>query len=117
MSVLGDIKNVLSIEPSVSAFDRELLFNINGVFVTLYNLGIGVEKNEVLTPFNAEMYSDWSDLNCKSELPIVKNYVAFKVKQMFDPPASSAASTSINECIKEYEWRIKTIHEREVTKT
>ena len=39
-------------------------------------------------------------------LPLVKSYVHQKVRLMFDPPLSTAAIESINQQIKEFEFRL-----------
>lgn len=114
-SILGDTKNQLAIEPNQKAFDRELLLYLNGIFVVLYDMGIGCENDGHLSPLNVQTYSTWEELNCKNELNIVKNYVAFRIKQMWDPPQNSGATKCMEEVIKEYEWRLLHMHEREVT--
>ena len=43
------------------------------------------------------------DNNC---LPLVKSYVGQKVRLLFDLPISTAAIESINQQIKEYEFRL-----------
>ena len=46
----------------------------------------------------------------RKDLEIVKTYICFKVKMMFDPPTSSAALEATKRVLDEQEWRIANIY-------
>lgn len=102
-SILNSIKNQLNINVEETGFDDELILNINSVFSTLYQIGVG--------PANGYSISDssslWTDyLTNEVALEMVKSYMYLKVKIMFDPPTNSSYLSAMNEMIKEYEWRM-----------
>lgn len=102
-SILNSIKNQLNINVEETGFDDELILNINSVFSTLYQIGVG--------PANGYSISDssslWTDyLANEVALEMVKSYMYLKVKIMFDPPTNSSYLSAMNEMIKEYEWRM-----------
>lgn len=102
-SILESIKDASGISIDDAAFDAELLLHINTAFVVLREIGVGPE-----TPFVVSDYSaTWHEfINDDLIIPMVKAYVALKVRSLFDPPTSSAYMNAIQESIKEYEWRL-----------
>lgn len=106
-SILNSVKDMIAGGAIHEHFDNELIMCINSVIATLRQIGIGPEEGLVINGS-----STWSDLIGDSQkLEPVKSYVAFKVRMMFDPPASSAISEAIKENIKELEWRLGTTYE------
>ena len=106
-SILNSVKDMIAGGAIHEHFDNELIMCINSVIATLRQIGIGPEEGLVI-----DGASTWSDLIGDSQkLEPVKSYVAFKVRMMFDPPASSAISEAIKENIKELEWRLGTTYE------
>lgn len=106
-SILNSVKDMIAGGAIHEHFDNELIMCINSVIATLRQIGIGPEEGLVINGS-----STWSDLIRDSQkLEPVKSYVAFKVRMMFDPPASSAISEAIKENIKELEWRLGTTYE------
>lgn len=102
-SILTSIKKLLGIDVAYTHFDDDIIMHINSVFFTLHQLGVG----EV--PFVIESDSEtWDDFlsNTNVSLEVVKSYIYLKVRLLFDPPTNSALLNSMNEMIKEYEWRI-----------
>jgi tryptophanyl-tRNA synthetase len=102
-SILMSIKNMLNVEDDDPAFDTQIGMAINGVFMTLNQLGIGPDEGFAITEANTT-WSDFSD--DKTLIESVKMYVALKVRMIFDPPASSIVADSINSQIHELEWRL-----------
>jgi len=102
-SILISIKDAVSVPVDETEFDGELLMHINSAFFILNQLGVGPEK-----PFIVDSDSQtWTDfMDTMDELSLVKTYIQLKVRVLFDPPTSSQLMTSINEQIKEYEWRL-----------
>ncbi len=102
-SILNSIKNQLNINVEETGFDDELILNINSVFSTLYQIGVGPDNGYSIS----DSSSLWTDyLTNEVALEMVKSYMYLKVKSMFDPPANSSYLSAMNEMIKEYEWRM-----------
>lgn len=110
-SILDDTKKILGIDSSYTAFDLDLITHINSVFTTLNQLGIGplqgfrIEDN---TSKWEEFIGD--DLNLNS----VKTYVYLRCRLLFDPPTNSFLIKSLDEQIREMEWRLNVHREEEV---
>lgn len=101
-SILDTVKHLLGIEKSQTAFDNEILYNINSAFMDLYQIGFG-DKPFVLEDGSEE----WSDAIDNNEFfESVKMYIFQKTKISFDPPSSSFVLDSINKQLQEIEWRL-----------
>lgn len=102
-SILTSIKAQLGIFSEETGFDNDLILNINSVFSTLYQLGVGPDNGFAIT----DASSTWTEyLANEVALNMVKAYMYLKVRMLFDPPSNSAYMNSVNEMIKEYEWRM-----------
>lgn len=107
-SILNSVKDMIAGGAVHEYFDKELIMHINSVIATLRQIGIGPEDGFYIEDESAV----WGDLVGNSTLlHAVKSYVGFKVRMMFDPPASSSVSEAIKENIKELEWRLNTTYE------
>lgn len=102
-SILDSIKKNLGIVPEYTAFDDQIILDINAAFSTLHQLGFGPDEGFEITGID----EFWSDIIEEPRFNFVKSYVCMKVRVMFDPPTSSYALDSLNKQIAEYEWRIK----------
>ena len=102
-SILGSIKKNLGIVPEYTAFDDQIILDINAAFSTLHQLGFGPDEGFEITGID----EFWSDIIEEPRFNFVKSYVCMKVRVMFDPPTSSYALDALNKQIAEYEWRIK----------
>lgn len=101
-SILNSIKKLLGIEESYTHFDVDLIMHINSVFTILNQLGVGEKAFSI-----KDSDSTWADfLGDNTEIEVIKTYMFMKVKQIFDPPLSSAVMESMNKLIAECEWRI-----------
>lgn len=102
-SILMSIKNLLNVEHNDPDFDTQIGMEINGVFMTLWQLGIGPKEGFAITEANTQ----WSDFSKdKTLIETVKLYMYLKVRLIFDPPASSIVADQINSRINELEWRL-----------
>ena len=102
-SILTSIKAQLGIFSEETGFDDELVFDINSVFSTLYQLGVGPDNGFAIT----DASSTWTEyLSNEAALNMVKSYMHLKVRMLFDPPSNSSYLNSVTEMIKEYEWRM-----------
>lgn len=107
-SILNSVKDMIAGGAIHEHFDKELIMHINSVIATLRQIGIGPQDGFAIK----DDIATWSDLIGDSTiLEAVKSYVGFKVRMMFDPPASSSVSEAIKENIKELEWRLGTTYE------
>lgn len=102
-SILASIKKLLGIDAGYTHFDPDLIMHINSVFSILTQMGVGPSEGFSITGAEEEWPSFIKDKSC---LPLVKSYVHQKVRLMFDPPLSTAAIESINQQIKEFEFRL-----------
>lgn len=108
-SILMCIKRLLGLSEDYTPFDNEIITHINSVFMTLAQLGVGSGK-----PFQirdaSTTWHDWLGEDT-SRYQGVESYIYYKVKLMWDPPASSAIMDSINRTIQEFEWRLNANYE------
>lgn len=104
-SILNTIKKMLGLAEDYTAFDIDIINDINSSFFTLYQLGVGTS-----VPFTIVDADDkWSDfIQNRNDLEPIKQYIYLHVKRAFDPPTSSFVSTSIDNQIAELEWRLNT---------
>lgn len=102
-SILNTIKKMIGFDPEYEAFDIDLIVHINSSFSVLNQLGLGPVSGFSIS--NAE--SLWSDYSTQpTVIEMAKQYIYYKTKLAFDPPASSSAANAIQTAISELEWRI-----------
>ena len=107
-SILDSTKKILGIEPTYTAFDIDIIMNINGVLSTLQQLGIGPAEGFSI----ADNTATWDQfLGLDPRLNNVKTYVFLRVRALFDPPNTAYLVTSMNEQIRELEWRLNVTRE------
>lgn len=101
-SILLTVKKMLGIAEEYHAFDLDIIININSVFLTLNQLGVGPDK-----PYHIIDESEvWTDFVDPTEVPGIQTYVYLKVRLLFDPPTNSFLVESIKQQITELEWRL-----------
>lgn len=105
-SILNTIKKMLGISSDYTAFDTDIIFDINSVFLSLNQLGIGPVSIFSIT----DASSNWADFSNISK-NIIVTYVYLKVRLLFDPPSSSFVLNSISDQIKELEFRLNALVE------
>ncbi len=103
-NILSSIKTLLGIQETDFNFDDEIIMNINSVFMTLNQLGVGPA-----TVFKIEDESaTWASFfGSRVDLESVKSYVYLKVRMLFDPPQNSFLVDAIEKQIAEFEWRLQ----------
>lgn len=110
-SILNTIKKMLGITEDYTVFDMDIIVNINSVFSTLIQLGVGSKEGFVIT----DSLSTWADLLTteeeQSKFSFVIQYVYIQVKLVFDPPASSFVLDAYANRAKELEWRLNVMEE------
>ncbi len=109
-SILSSTKKNLGIEPEYEAFDEDIMMHINSVFSTINQLGIGPVEGFFIQDASAV----WDDfLADDPRYNSIKTYVFLRVRLLFDPPPTSFAIASMQEQIKELEWRLNVVREDE----
>lgn len=105
-SILNSIKKLLGLPVEYTAFDADIQIHINTVFANLAQMGVCPNTNG----FQIEDAStEWSEFTEDDTLiNNVKSYVYLKVRLIFDPPANSTLVASIENQIKELEYRLYT---------
>lgn len=102
-SILTSTKKLLGITEECTDFDADIITHINTVLSTLNQLNVGEAQGFAISDSSAS----WEDFMGEDKrLNLVKSYVHLKVRLLFDPPLSSSVMESINNAIKELEWRI-----------
>ena len=103
-SILTSIKKLLGISEEYTHFDSDLVMHINSVFSILTQLGVGPADGFFITDASAT----WADFIPEGkDLEMVKSYMQQKVRLLFDPPISSSVMESMNNMVKEFEWRLQ----------
>lgn len=102
-SILLTVKKMLGIAEEYHAFDLDIIININAVFLTLNQLGVGPS-----TPYQITGVDEtWGDFFGGQEefMAGVQTYTYLRVRLMFDPPTNSFLVDSFQKQIQELEWR------------
>ena len=110
-SIMVTIKKMLGIAQEYNAFNVDIIVNINSVFLSLNQLGVGPKK-----PFRITGEDEtWEDFlgDQMDILEGVQTYVYLKVRLLFDPPTNSFVVTAMQDQCKELEWRLNAQVERD----
>lgn len=109
-SILLTVKKMLGIAEEYAAFDIDLIVNINSVFLTLNQLGVG-PKEPYRIEGNEETWSDFLQ-DQREKLAGVETYVYLKTRLLFDPPTNSFLVDAVQKQCDELEWRLNVQAER-----
>ena len=101
-SILNSVKKKLGIVESYKHFDEEIILDINTVFMSLYQLGVGPPSPFMITGET----ETWDDFIGEGKNEAVKSYVPLKVRLLFDPPQSSYLVNEVQDQIRELEFRM-----------
>ena len=102
-SILVNIKKLLGIEADEKAFDVDVITDINSMFMTLNQLGVGPADVFSIEDDTAV----WTDFVANiAKVAAVKSYIHLKVKMIFDPPTASTVLDAMTRVISEMEWRL-----------
>jgi len=108
-SILNSVKKKLGIVESYKHFDEEIILDINTVFMSLYQLGVGPPSPFMITGET----ETWDDFISEGKNEAVKSYVPLKVRLLFDPPQSSYLVNEVQDQIRELEFRMNVQAEEE----
>lgn len=102
-SILTSIKKLLGSEELDTSYDTDITVCINGVFLTLTQLGVGPSDGFSI----ADKTKTWTDyLGSDKNLEAVKLFIFYKTKLAFDPPSSSFVIAAMERQAAEIEWRL-----------
>lgn len=103
-SILLTIKKMLGIAEEYTAFDIDLIVNINSVFLTLNQLGVGPDEPYQITG-SEETWDDFLP-DQRKKYPGVQTYFYLKTRLLFDPPTNSFLVDAMQKQCDEFEWRL-----------
>lgn len=105
-SIMLTVKKMLGIAEEYHAFDLDIITNINAVFLTLNQLGVGPKYPFAITGPETQ----WEDFlgEYSQILQGIQTYIYMRVRLMFDPPTNSFLVDSLKKHIDEMEWRFMT---------
>ena len=103
-SILTSIKKLLNIAESYKNFDMDIIMHINSALMVLNQLGVGPSEGFSIK----DETNTWDEFipEDRADMEAIKSYVGMKVRLLFDPPSSSAAISSMEKLIGEFEFRI-----------
>ncbi|MFU8786354.1 MAG: hypothetical protein ACNA7U_03825 [Candidatus Izemoplasmataceae bacterium] len=105
-SIFESVKKLLGLPKEEDSFDTDIIVHINTVFSNLHQMGIGPDDGFYITGYN-ETWSNYTLTNPNKKRQI-RSYIPLKVKQMFDPSANANVSKSLENTLKEIEYRLYT---------
>lgn len=100
-SILFTVKKMLGLDETYDAFDQDVITNINSVFLTLNQLGVGPSGFQITGDSE-----EWSDFVDPAKYPGIQSYVYLKTRLLFDPPTNSFLVDNIQKQIAEFEFRL-----------
>lgn len=102
-SILDEIKKIVNVDPTVTAFDTDIIIAINSAFMLLNQLGVGPKRAFSIEDNTAT----WDDfLQGDYDLNGVKSYIQLNVRILFDPPTSGVLHDAMTRQIAELGWRL-----------
>lgn len=103
-SIVNTIKKLLGIDESEDAFDLDIITHINTAIFSLSQIGVGPPNGYIVSSIEDK----WTDYISQSTINLqgVKSYIHLKTKLVFDPPTNSTTIQSIDNTLKELEWRM-----------
>jgi len=110
-SILTSTKKILGIGEDYTAFDHDIITHINSAFSTLTQLGVGPAAGYMIDDAG-DVWEDFFEVANYNEYNSVRSYVFLKVRQIFDPPATSYLISAVERQIQELEWRLN-VHREE----
>lgn len=113
-SILSSVKKLIGISEEDTAFDIDVMLNINAASSTLYQLGVLQKPFTVAS--KEDTYSDLIPGGSEDIVNLIKMYFVYKTKLGFDSSSSTGnVIETLKEMIKETEWRLMTAFNPENT--
>jgi hypothetical protein len=109
-SILKSVKQAVGVSPDDPSFDIDLIMHINAEFSILNDLGVGAPGGFIIeddtTEWLAYFPEDADPIKLQVMLSKVKSAVILRTRLLFDPPTQGFMLTSMQEQLKEMEWRL-----------
>ena len=102
-SILDTIKKMLGVDTADTAFDIDIIMNINSALMTLNQIGIGLTEGFLIID-NTETWTYF--LGEVINLEAVKSHIFLKVKLLFDQPTNPVVLSAMERQVTELEWRL-----------
>lgn len=104
-SILSSVKQLIGVPVEETAFDLDIMLNINAALSTLFQIGV-LPKPCTISSDKDTYFSVFPEAD-ESVLSQVKMYLVYKTKLSFDSPSSTGAVLDVlKELIREAEWRL-----------
>jgi len=102
-NILSSVKKLCNVAEDDSSFDQDLIIHINTALMTVMQEWHGMDKAFRIED-GTETWDDilGEDVNYEG----LKDLIGLKVRLLFDPPTNSSLVQSINDQIKDIEWRL-----------
>jgi hypothetical protein len=100
-SILINIREMCDVGKDIDSFDGQLIPLINTFLFRSAQLGVGKRGFRITGP--NETWDDFIETGAEYFVAL-KNYIAIRVRLIFDPPDSSALLTALKEEARELEW-------------
>lgn len=113
-SILQSIKRGLGLQLTNTTFDSVLVMHINSVFMILNQLGLSTSTVFNITG-DTETWEQFLTDSWNEYFTLVYSYMLLKVRMLFDPPTSGILTDSTERVIREYEYRLSTQVETNLT--
>jgi len=103
-SILNTTKKALGLPVEDTAFDVDILMQINTAVAVLTQLGVG--PTTPLSVVDAD--TEWENLTTEpTVLSMVKTFIYLKTRMGFDPPGTSFLLDAMSKNLDELTWRIE----------
>lgn len=103
-TILSDIKKLLGVDASYTAFDTDIKLHINSVFSLLHQVGAAPQDAVFEIETGQETWGQF--ISDKTQINLVKSYVYTRVRILFDPPQTSFGISALEKQASEFEWRL-----------
>lgn len=105
-SILESTKFFAGLNEGYDHFDPQIISYINGLFFELKQIGIGPSKGFVIS----DKSDTWDDFIPDNDIvrEATKEFIGSKVRLKFDPPLNASVLQSLENSIKESQWRLCT---------
>jgi hypothetical protein len=102
-SILNSTKKRLGMASDYTAFDEDVITQINSAFSDLTQLGVGPAVFVI-----EDESADWTDYIADDDVQLswVKTFIYLKVRLAFDPPQTSYLISAMEKQIEQLEFRL-----------
>lgn len=112
-SILASVKQSMpnsGVPEDYTVFDQEIIMDINMALAQLSQIGVGEVNTVFQISGSGETWGDYID--DPELLSLIPPYVAIVVRSLFDPSKSSIIKDTLNEQLKQLEFRINDVCRR-----